>query len=322
MINKRILSVKTDEMVKGVGQIMLQESSYTGTFILLGIFMDSVIMGIACLLATYVATVTARYLKYDEGNIGKGLYGFNAALVGVALTHFFSPGWIVWVTICLGSIVTVFLQRCFLRLKIPGFTLPFILVTWACVFLIHQYSDLGPSHGILEIFEELDALIEGDLSGLMVGVKGFGEVIFQGSTLAGLLFAIGVYLKSPIAALYGLACSIMAAVMSMHVGHATQTVGMGLYSFNAVLTAIYFAGPRRRDGIWVFIAVVIAVTLDTTIINQQWSTIMQAGGVLTAPFVLSTWITLILQIIVRWVEKRFFPNSYLSKKFQELKSKS
>ncbi|HPB58408.1 MAG TPA: urea transporter, partial [Bacteroidales bacterium] len=75
-------------ILKGLGQIMLQENSITGLLFLIGIFYGSPLMGLAALLAVICGTSTAYLLKYDKKEIHQGLYGFSAALVGVATLLF------------------------------------------------------------------------------------------------------------------------------------------------------------------------------------------------------------------------------------------
>jgi len=75
-----------DQVLKGLGQIMLQENSSTGLLFLIGIFLGSIEGGIGAIVSTTVGTITAILLKYDKEEINAGLYGFSAALVGVALT--------------------------------------------------------------------------------------------------------------------------------------------------------------------------------------------------------------------------------------------
>lgn len=53
-------------LLKGLGQIMLQECAYTGLFFLAGIFYGSVTMGLGALLAVICGTLTARLLGYDK----------------------------------------------------------------------------------------------------------------------------------------------------------------------------------------------------------------------------------------------------------------
>ena len=101
-------------ILRGVGQIMLQENAITGLFFLAGLFYVSISMGLAALLATIIGTVTAYILKYNKEEIEKGLYGFNAALIGVAVLVFCKPTIISFVVIIIGSIISTFIFHFFL----------------------------------------------------------------------------------------------------------------------------------------------------------------------------------------------------------------
>ena len=83
-------------VLRGIGQIMLQESALTGLLFLAGIFYGSVSMGLAAILAAFCGTLTAKIMGYDNSEIQKGLYGFSPALVGVALIFYFQPVFIIW----------------------------------------------------------------------------------------------------------------------------------------------------------------------------------------------------------------------------------
>lgn len=58
-------------VLKGLGQIMLQENAVTGLLFLIGIFYGSFIMGTAALLAVVCGTTTALLLKYEKSEIDK-----------------------------------------------------------------------------------------------------------------------------------------------------------------------------------------------------------------------------------------------------------
>ncbi|WP_027380575.1 urea transporter [Chryseobacterium daeguense] len=63
-----------DKVLKGIGQIMLQENRWTGVLFLIGIFMGSWQGGVAVILSTAVGTFTAMKLNYDKSEIDAGLY--------------------------------------------------------------------------------------------------------------------------------------------------------------------------------------------------------------------------------------------------------
>lgn len=261
---------------------MLQGNVWTGLLFLIGIFYDSVTMGVGALLATAIGTGVAVLLKYPPEEIAQGLYGFSAALVGVALTFYFEAQPVIWVALVIGSALAAIFQHALIKRNIPGFTLPFIVITWVFLFLFRHLYMVPPSSEVtatLPVYQDFT-----------VSTHGFGEVIFQGSMTAGLLFFLGVFVSSPISALYGMAASVVGAYISMQFAEPMDDVHMGLFSFNAVLCAITFAGNRKRDGLYVLVSVVLAVLIDVGMLMLDMT-------VLTFPFVLASWLTLLIKKI-------------------------
>ncbi len=268
---------------RGIGQIMLQENAWTGVLFLAGIFCGSYVMGIAAALSALVGMLTAKVLKYDEREINAGLYGFSATLVGVALAFFFQPAIVIWIAIIIGSALAAIITHVFISRKIPGFTFPFIFITWILLYIFHNLYPVDPS--ALGGNSMFDLLAEDEFT---LFTHGFGEVIFQGSILAGILFFIGVYISSPIAALYGLFGSIISGTLAYHFSQDINSVHIGLFSFNAVLCAITFAGPKIKDGLFVLFSVVLCILIQILMLKMNFS-------VLTFPFVAAAWVTLVVK---------------------------
>ncbi|MGG7469006.1 urea transporter [Chryseobacterium arthrosphaerae] len=278
-----------DHILKGIGQIMLQENRWTGLLFLIGIFMGSWQCGVAVLVSTAAGTFTAIKLKYNQAEINAGLYGFSAALVGVALAFLFDATALIWILIILGGALAAVIQHFFIRKKIPVFTFPFIVITWILVFTLHHFTHIPPS-------AMLGAeVVPTQYDDFLTCTNGFGEVIFQGGVLSGIIFFLAVFISSPVAALYGLAASILGAGLSQWNGEPVKEIHMGLFGFNAVLSAIVFSGIKRTDGLWVLIAVLITIAIDDLLIDNHC--LDAVGGVFTFPFVAGTWITLLIQKI-------------------------
>ncbi|MEJ5106324.1 urea transporter [Chryseobacterium sp. MYb328] len=276
-----------DNVLKGIGQIMLQENRWTGLLFLIGIFMGSWQCGVAVLLSTAAGTFTAMKLKYNQSEINAGLYGFSAALVGVALAFLFETTILIWILILLGGALAAVIQNFFIQKKIPVFTFPFIIITWILVFALHHFTHIPPSAMLSA------EVIPSKYDDFLTCTNGFGEVIFQGGVLSGMIFFLAVFISSPIAALYGLAASILGAGLSQLNGEPIKEIHMGLFGFNAVLSAIVFAGVKKRDGLWVLIAVFLTIVIDDLLIDNHCLDVV--GGVFTFPFVVGTWITLLIQ---------------------------
>jgi urea transporter len=274
-----------DPYLKGIGQIMLQENSITGLIFLIGIVLNSPLMAVGLLIGTIVGTLTAKVLKYDEGNINSGLYGFNAALVGIAMLVFFDATILVWIGIIVLSALSTVLMNFCLQKKIPIFTFPFILLVWIALYFFHNVAPVEPPS-------------EADLAGLIpekFNLKnfgfGFGEVIFQGSFISGVLFMIAVYISNPNAALYGMAGAFVASVFAYLIIDNFDAVQQGWFTFNAVLCAITFSGLERKNGVYVLIAVFFSVVIENIMMNN--------GLIfLTFPFVLATWLTLLIRDVL------------------------
>ncbi len=259
---------------------MLQEKSITGLLFLIGIFYGSYIMGLAALLATICGTATAYLFKYDKAEIEQGLYGFSAALVGVAVMLFLKPVIWAWLFVVLGAVAAAMLQHFAIKRKFPAYTLPFVLVTWLILLICHYFWNDVLTLSTPAVAQVSDSLTE--------GFKSFGQVIFQDKFLVGLLFFLAVFISSPIAALYGLAAAIVSAILSFYLSVPLNDINLGLYGFNAVLCAIVFAGPKVIDGLWVLISIILALAI---------SLLMLKTGIpkLTFPFVVATWMTLLLK---------------------------
>ncbi|SDD46135.1 urea transporter [Niabella drilacis] len=281
MQSKSFIFART--VFRSIGQIMLQENALTGLLFLVGIFYGSVPGGIAALLSAVTGVLTAQLLQYDRQEIEQGLYGFSATLVGVAMVFYFQPVPVIWIAVIIGSALATILQHVFIVKKLPGFTFPFIIVTWILLYVFHHLIIEPNSVAVVNEMIEKDDFA--------TSIHGFGEVIFQDSIIGGLLFFLGVFINKPIAALYGITGAILSAYIAIHLSEPALDIEMGLFSFNALLCAITFAGDEPVDGIFVLFSVVLTVIIDIAMLRMQWS-------VLTFPFVAASWVTLTLK---RWI---------------------
>lgn len=169
-------------LLKGVGQIMLQESIFTGLLFLVGIFYGSLHMGFAALLAVFVGNTTAKLLGFNKTETAQGIYGFSPALVGVALLFYFESNLIVWLAVIIGSVLAAVVQHCFSVKKIPVFTFPFILVTWILIYILKNNLGVSASE-----YLNNDTVLAQDFA---FALRGYGQVIFQGSAFAGAAFLL------------------------------------------------------------------------------------------------------------------------------------
>lgn len=267
-----------NRILKGFGQIMLQENALTGLLFLAGIFLGSITMGVAALLAAVSGTATAIVLKYDRENTDKGLYGFSASLTGVALMLFFKPAPAVWLFVICGSVMAAMIQHFFIKRNMAVYTLPFVLVTWL-IYLFLRYG----FPGLLVPAASADPVY----SHFLFPLRGFGQVIFQEKVFSGLLFFTAVFISSPLAALYGLAGALLSGILSQYLAVEPESISRGLLSFNAVLCAILFSGNQFRNAAGALVSVLLSLIISVTMLKYN---LIQ----LTFPFVAASVITLFI----------------------------
>jgi len=278
------LKTTVDTILKGIGQIFLQDSAWTGIFFLIGLFYESILMGFVAILTATIGYATAKILKFNEENIKAGLYGFNATLVGTGLIFFFESSPFIWFALIIGAILSTLLMEFALRKKIPVFTFPFIATTAAFMLIIRHFGLAAP--GNPTPFPTLS-----EFSDITVAAHAYGEVIFMGSILAGVLFFVGVFLKNPIGALYGFLAAVIAGVVARFHQDPAQLINDGLLSYSAVLSGIACSGLKRRDGIYVLLAAVIATYVDIFMMKNGMI-------ILTFPFVVSMWVIIPIKKLV------------------------
>ena len=80
-------------LFRGIGQVMFQDSMWTGILFTIGIFWGAYEEGIGIvawglLLGAIVSTLTGYILQLPDTKGGQGLWGFNGCLVGCAFPTF------------------------------------------------------------------------------------------------------------------------------------------------------------------------------------------------------------------------------------------
>ncbi|WP_353154242.1 urea transporter [Herminiimonas fonticola] len=287
-----------DAVLRGIGQVMLQNNSYAGFLFLAGIFYNSTLFGWAALFGAAISTATAMLLDVSRARIVAGLFGFNGALVAIALVYFLEPniftyGYVVLAAAC-SSIVMAALLHLFEARKIPVLTAPFVFTTlffiMACARFGHLHSTGNlPTAGLPKL-----AVIEGVVtaSTLVEGLfNGIAQVFFQGNVVTGILFAIGLLISSRVACAAALIGSFTGLVVAWGMGAAEPAIRSGAFGFNSVLTAIammsVFFVLNASSAVYGLFAMI-----TTAVMFAAVSAALEPLGMpaLTAPFVIVVWI--------------------------------
>ena len=121
--------------LRGLGQIMLQDSWVSGLLFLAGLAVSSPWAALWGFVGSSIGTYGALLYGTSEIAVSSGLYGFSPALTAIALgCVFYHPSWRSALWAVIGAVATLFVQgalNVFLEpLGLPALTAPFCITTW------------------------------------------------------------------------------------------------------------------------------------------------------------------------------------------------
>lgn len=281
---------------RGIGQVFFQENALTGALFVLGIAFSSPLMAVGAVIGSAIGTAVAWRLKFDQAEWNAGIFGFNATLVGIASFFFFPPGVLLIGLLIAGSAVATLLTR-WMRSQIPfpTYTSPFIVTTWG-VYFLGKALGLVPDPGAAPLVPNFASSFYFEAA-----AHGIGQVMFQGSIWTGVLFLAGIAINDRRHALLVLTGSVVGMLVALYhftlgadavdperlvTRTAFDVVQLGLYGYNATLApvALYL---WKKSLIAPLLGMVLTVPLTELVP-------LLGLPALTAPFVLATWLVLLL----------------------------
>lgn len=271
-MNKQFTSF-TFAFLRGVSQIMLQENAATGLLFLIAIALGSPTLLIGTMLGASVGMLTAKTLKLDDKKLNQGLFGYNAALVGMAIFFFFGANIASALLIIFGSILSSHGLNLFFRYQpsLPAYTAPFVISTWLMLILA-PYLGLSPTLNtqapIQSSFRYFD---------------GVGQVMFQESAIVSVLFILALAFHSFRAAIWAMLASALAFFLASGFGFPKELTQVGLYGYNAVLVAIVLSAKFKSKVLPTIVGIIISIILT------RGFQLVEIPA-LTAPFVLACWL--------------------------------
>jgi len=308
-----------DTLLRGAGQVMFQDSAWTGLFFLLGIIWGAwheriPEVAVGAMLGLVAGTAAAFILAAPKGDIRKGLHGYNGILVGCALPTFFGSTLVCWVLVAAGAffstVIMLAVSRFLRTWKISAMTGPFVFTTWFILLASYNFAHfkvVGLPHPGLPVQPE-DAMtaLPGVTAMVQAILKGISQVFLIGNDITGILFLVGLAGASLPAAIFAWCGSAAAVFTAYFLGASGSAVADGMYQFSAVLTAIglgtTFYSPNWRVALYALLG-----TVFTVVVQGALNVALAPLGIptLTFPFVIAAWLFLLPNI-------QFMPESHRS----------
>ncbi|MFT2816383.1 urea transporter [Leifsonia sp. A12D58] len=286
----------------GVSQIYFQANIWTGLLILAAFVVADWRMAILALLGAIAATVTAVLFKVPRSDIVAGMHGFCGTLVGAAA--FAAMGgdqWLPYLMAIVGGIVctpiTLGVLWLFTHGPLKPINLPYTTAPF-CITAGIVYGLTIPAHVTSAPLTAPESGGIGFLQSLLTNVS---QVVLVDSAIGGALILIGLFIASwkvGVAAILG---SLIGSLIALAVGDDMAKISNGLGGYSAVLTAIAMAAVFLK-GVWEpWVMAVIGAVL--TALVQFWMGFLP-GPIYTWPYILTTWVLLILTFVIPRLVRR------------------
>lgn len=280
-----------DSILRGIGQVMFQENPYSGALFLIGLLYASPLMAAGAIVGTMVGTSTARMLGADSQLVRAGLFGFNGALVGIALLLFLGTGPLVWAALVVAAAVSTILMAGLMtiwaRFGGVALTAPFVVSGWMFLLAARQLGGIAPPPSVAAA----EPAVEVTLSTLIEGaLRGVGQVFLQDELVTAAIFVLALVVASRRAAIAAVCGSLVGVVVAWLLGAQEPELRAGLFGFNAALTAVALGATFFAHD-WSSAAFTLLATIASVFVHAALVTALGPLGIgpLTAPFVLVVW---------------------------------
>lgn len=295
------VAMLADSVLRGMGQVMFQNNSYAGLLFLLGIAVNSPLFAAAALAGTVTSTLAALLLGADRQMVRAGLFGFNGALVGIALLYFLALNPLTWLCVILAASCATVLMAAMMTLfrgwSLPVLTAPFVLVALSFFMATARFGRIEASGLLPTAGLPVKAGPQGVVTAASLGqgaLEGIGQVFFQGHMLSSAIFAAGLLLASRRAFVMAVAGTLTGLLVAWAMGASEVSMRAGAFGFNSVLTAIalgaVFLPPGPRATIYAIFGAAV-----TPFVAAAAAATMGTFGLpaMTLPFVLTSWVLLL-----------------------------
>lgn len=268
-------------LLRGIGQVIFAGNAASGALIVAAVGTASlrgnaVPVAVPALIAGALAgTLAATAVGAWREAVQKGLHGFNGALAALAVVALLpeQARWAPLAAAAAGALGAMLGRAA----RVPWLTAPFIAVSWGC--LAGQPAGAPPPPAEAGMVE--------------TALRGLSQIFLIGDPLSGALILAAIAAASRRAALIAAVAAVAAIPAATLVGAPPAQIGWGLWGYSPVLTALAIGWAFPRPG-WRGRTLTIAATLTTPVMQAALGTALAptALPVLTAPFVLTTWLLL------------------------------
>ena len=278
--------------LRGCSQLCFQTNELTALFFIAGVLVASPLAAAYLVVAALVTPLCGKLLGEKRAMLETGFYGLNPCLIALAFPFFYQTSWTngaMWLVLLVIVLSTILLTRfCLALVPFPTMVVPFLITMWILNALAPHWEFLHPV--------EFGPSTQTPVHFAKAIFTGLGEGIFCVNVWSGILYLIGVVLSHWRHAFLAFCGSAIGASVALFHHAAGSDIDVGLYGFNGVLVAVsvfVFCGGSLRLSLFGAVLSTVLMTAMTPVLG---------ANTLSAPFVLGTWIMMLLG----WLELHWF----------------
>lgn len=317
LAKKNAIAAYFDACLRGAGQVFFQDNALTGLVILIAIFWGAHAAGnlnvaFGAVVGLLVCTSMAILLNVDRALLGRGLFGLNGILVGVAIPTLLVNHPMMWAYLTIGAavstVVTLAVGDVVNTWGLPGSTAPFVFTTWLLLLGAYSFQNLPVAMmgrpQALPVVLSAGGIPRSTHVLLSILSKNISQVYLIENVLTGILFVVAIAINSVRSSVFAVIGSIVSLGVALLFGVKATAVAEGLYGFSAVLTAIALGVAFQQPSFSATLYAILA-TIFTVVVQAALDKALSPIGIpaLTFPFVLTLWIFLLPRVSMAKTEK-------------------
>ncbi|XP_057644784.1 urea transporter 2 [Chionomys nivalis] len=240
-----------DWVLRGAAQVVFVNNPLSGLIIFIGLLIQNPWWTIAGALGTVVSTLTALALSQDRSTIASGLHGYNGMLVGLLVAVYSEKldyYWWLLLPVTFASmacpVISSALSSIFTKWDVPVFTLPFNIVLTLYLAATGHYNLFFPTTLVKPVSSVPNiSWTEIEMPLLLQTIPvGVGQVYGCDNPWTGGMILVAMFISSPLICLHAAIGSIVGLLAALTVATPFETIYMGLWSYNCVLSCIAIGG--------------------------------------------------------------------------------
>lgn len=263
------------ELISSYSILFFSNSKPFGILLLLVTFFKP-FAGFSGLIAAVIAIAIITFSGLNKATVHKGLFSFNAILIGIGMGTFYNSGIAFWLllflTVLLSVVISGALWNILSSRGLPFLAIPFVLSFWLVILVSREFTAIDLTTRNIYWLNEMYAIGDKGLVNFVMFFenlpfhplvitffKSLSSLFFQENVLAGIIIFIGLLWHSRIS-LTLLILGFVASVLFNSVVHAYDN-GINYYlmggNFIIVTVAVgsFFVIPSFYSYVWALICV-------------------------------------------------------------------